>query len=138
MKTLYTAEVSATGGRSGQVKSSDGIIDLPVAVPEGLGGKRGSTNPEQLFAAGYAACFQSALLLVAGKQQIRLEPDSTVTAYVSLNQLNNGGYGLGVKLDIDVKGLNRAKAEELVKQAHEVCPYSVGTRGNIDVQLEIV
>lgn len=138
MKTLYTAEVTATGGRSGQVKSSDGIIDMPITVPEGLGGKGGSTNPEQLFAAGYAACFQSALLLVAGKQHIRLATDSTVTAHVSLNQLDNGGYGLSVKLDVDVKGIEREKAEELVQKAHEVCPYSVGTRGNIDVQIEVV
>ena len=138
MKTLYTAEVSATGGRSGQVKSSDGIIDMAVNVPEGLGGKKGSTNPEQLFAAGYAACFQSALLLVAGKQKIRLEPDSTVTAHVSLQQLDNESYGLGVKLVVDVKGLDHEQAVQLVNQAHEVCPYSVGTRGNINVELEVV
>lgn len=138
MKTLYTAEVSATGGRSGHVKSSDGVIDMAVNVPEGLGGKKGSTNPEQLFAAGYAACFQSALLLVAGKQKIRLEPDSTVTAHVSLLQLDNQSYGLGVKLVVDVKGLDHDQAVQLVNQAHEVCPYSVGTRGNIDVQLEVV
>lgn len=138
MKTLYTAEVSATGGRSGQVKSSDGVIDMAVNVPEGLGGKKGSTNPEQLFAAGYAACFQSALLLVAGKQKIRLEPDSTVTAHVSLLQLDNESYGLGVKLVVDVKGLDHEQAVNLVNQAHEVCPYSVGTRGNINVELEVV
>jgi len=138
MKTLYTAEVSATGGRSGQVKSSDGVIDMAVNVPEGLGGKKGSTNPEQLFAAGYAACFQSALLLVAGKQRIRLEPESTVTAHVSLLQLDDESYGLGVKLVVDVKGLDHDQAVQLVNQAHEVCPYSVGTRGNIKVQLEVV
>lgn len=138
MKTLYTAEVSATGGRSGHVKSTDGVIDLPVTVPEGLGGKNGSTNPEQLFAAGYASCFQSALLLVAGKQNIRLDRDSTVTAQVSLLQVDNERYGLGVKLVVDVKGLDHEQAVQLVNQAHEVCPYSVGTRGNIDVQLEVV
>jgi len=138
MKTLYTAEVTATGGRSGHVKSSDGVIDMPVTVPEGLGGKGGSTNPEQLFAAGYAACFQSALLLVAGKQGIQLEKDSTVTAQVSLNQLENGNYGLSVKLDVDVKGIDKEQAQQLVNQAHEVCPYSVGTKGNINVELNIV
>ncbi len=138
MKTLYTAEVSATGGRSGQVKSTDGIIDMAVNVPEGLSGKKGSTNPEQLFAAGYASCFQSALLLVAGKQKIRLEPDSTVTAHVSLLQLDDESYGLGVKLVVDVKGLDHEQAVKLVNEAHDVCPYSVGTRGNIDVQLEVV
>ncbi|KAA5549359.1 organic hydroperoxide resistance protein [Adhaeribacter rhizoryzae] len=138
MKTLYTAEVTATGGRSGHVVSSDGVIDMPVTVPEGLGGKGGSTNPEQLFAAGYAACFQSALLLVAGKDRIRLEKESTVTARVSLNQLDTGNYGLSVILDVDLKGLDKEQAKQLVHQAHEVCPYSVGTRGNINVELNVV
>jgi len=138
MKTLYTAEVSATGGRSGHVKSSDGIIDMPVTVPEGLGGKGGSTNPEQLFAAGYAACFQSALLLVAGKKRVQLEKDSKVTAHVSLNQLDNDNYGLSVKLDVEVKGVEPELAKQLVQEAHEVCPYSVGTRGNINVELNII
>ncbi|MGV3586830.1 MAG: organic hydroperoxide resistance protein [Adhaeribacter sp.] len=138
MKTLYTAEVTATGGRSGHVVSSDGVIDMPVTVPEGLGGKGGSTNPEQLFAAGYAACFQSALLLVAGKDRIRLEKDSTVKARVSLNQLDTGNYGLSVILDVDLKGLDKEQAKQLVHQAHEVCPYSVGTRGNINVELNVV
>lgn len=138
MKTLYTAEVTATGGRSGHVKSTDGVIDMPVTLPEGLGGTGGSSNPEQLFAAGYAACFQSALLLVAGRQKINLENDATVTAHVSLNQLDNGKYGLGVKLDVDLKNLDKEQAKQLVDQAHEVCPYSVGTRGNIEVELNIV
>lgn len=138
MKTLYTAEVTATGGRSGHVVSSDGVINMPVTVPEGLGGKGGSTNPEQLFAAGYAACFQSAILLVAGKQRLRLEKESTVTARVSLNQLDTGNYGLSVILDVDLKGLDKEQAKQLVHQAHEVCPYSVGTRGNINVELNIV
>ena len=138
MKTLYTAEVSATGGRSGHVRSSTGIIDLDMSVPEGLGGKKGATNPEELFAAGYAACFQSALLLVAGKQKINLEKESTVTAKVSLNQLDGGNYGLSVKLDVDLKGVDKEQANQLVKEAHEVCPYSVGTRGNIDVELNVV
>ncbi len=138
MKTLYTAEVTATGGRSGHVKSSDGIIDLDVNVPEGLGGKKGSSNPEQLFAAGYASCFQSAVLLVAGKQNVRLDRESTVTAHVSLLQVDNEKYGLGVKLVVDLKGIDHEQALEIVNKAHEVCPYSVGTRGNIDVQLEVV
>ncbi len=138
MKTLYTAEVIATGGRSGHVISSDGVIDMPVTVPEGMGGKGGSTNPEQLFAAGYAACFQSALLLVAGKQRIHLEKDSTVKANVSLNKLDTGNYGLSVRLDVDLKGLDKEQAKQLVHQAHEVCPYSVGTRGNINVELNVV
>ena len=138
MKTLYTAEVTATGGRSGHVKSSDGVIDIDVTVPEGLGGKKGASNPEQLFAAGYASCFQSALMLVAGKQQIQLEKESTVTAQVSLNQLDDESYGLSVKLDVDLKGLDREQATQLVNQAHEVCPYSVGTKGNIKVELNVL
>jgi len=138
MKTLYTAEVTATGGRSGHVKSSDGVIDIDVTVPEGLGGKNGASNPEQLFAAGYASCFQSALMLVAGKQRVQLEKDSTVTAHVSLNQLDNESYGLSVKLDVDLKGLDREQAMQLVNQAHEVCPYSVGTRGNMNVELNVI
>jgi len=138
MKTLYTAKVTATGGRSGHIKSSDGIIDLDVTVPEGLGGKGGASNPEQLFAAGYASCFQSALMLVAGKQRINIEKESTVTAHVSLNQLDNDNYGLSVKLDVDLKSLDKEQANQLVKQAHEVCPYSVGTRGNIDVELNVI
>jgi len=138
MKTLYTADVTATGGRSGHVKSSDGVIDIDVTVPEGLGGKNGASNPEQLFAAGYASCFQSALMLVAGKQRINLEKDSTVTAHVSLNQLDDESYGLSVKLDVDLKSLDKEQANQLVKQAHEVCPYSVGTRGNINVELNVI
>lgn len=137
MKTLYTAEVSATGGRSGHVKSSDGVIDMPVTLPEGLGGKGGSTNPEQLFAAGYAACFQSALLVVAGKQHVRLDPQSTVTAHVDLNQMEDGAYGLGVTLDVDLKGFDKEQGKQLVEEAHRICPYSVGTRGNIEVKLNV-
>ena len=138
MKTLYTAEVSATGGRSGHVRSSDGVIDMPVALPEGLGGKGGSTNPEQLFAAGYAACFQSALLVVAGKQHVHLDPQSTVTAHVDLNQTEDGAYGLGVTLEVDLKAFDKEQGKKLVEEAHRICPYSVGTRGNIDVKLNVV
>lgn len=138
MKRMYTAEVSATGGRNGQVTSSDGIIDMPVRLPEGLGGKGDATNPEQLFAAGYAACFQSALQLVAGKQKIRLDEKSVVTAHVGLDQFDDGRFGLAVQLDVKIDGVEKAKAQELVAQAHEVCPYSVGTRGNIDVQLNVL
>ncbi|WP_299754542.1 organic hydroperoxide resistance protein [uncultured Pontibacter sp.] len=138
MKKLYTAEVTATGGRRGQVTSSDGIIDMKLALPEGLGGQGGATNPEQLFAAGYAACFQSALLVVAGKHHLRLDPESTVSAHVDLNQNEDGGYGLSVKLEVDIKGVEKDKAKELVDEAHQICPYSIGTRGNIEVDLHVV
>jgi lipoyl-dependent peroxiredoxin len=138
MGKVYTAEVTATGGRRGHVKSSDGIIDMKLAVPEGLGGDGGHTNPEQLFAAGYAACFQSALLVVSGRQHERLHPESTVTAHVDLNKLDNGAYGLTVKLTVDLKEVEKEKARQMVDEAHKICPYSIGVQGNIDVELEVL
>jgi len=139
MEKLYTAEATATGGRKGHVKSSDGVIDMDLAVPVGLtSGSGGKTNPEQLFAAGYAACFQSALQVVSAKHHERLDPESTVTAHVDLNKNDDGGYGLSVKLDVDLKGVDKDKARQIVDEAHQVCPYSVGTRGNINVELEVV
>ncbi|MFD2245617.1 organic hydroperoxide resistance protein [Pontibacter ruber] len=138
MEKVYTAEVTATGGRRGHVKSSDGVLDMPMSVPEGVGGNGKSTNPEQLFAAGYAACFQSALLVVAGKHHERLHPESTVTAHVDLLKLDNGAYGLGVKLAVDLKGVDKEKARQMVDEAHQICPYSIGVQGNVDVQLEVL
>jgi osmotically inducible protein OsmC len=137
MKTIYTAEVTATGGRRGHVKSSDGVIDMPVAIPEGGTEKEKATNPEQLFAAAYASCFQSALLVVAHRKDIQLDPSSTIKAKVSLQEEDHR-YGLEVSLDIDLKGMDKEEAQELVNEAHEVCPYSVGTRGNIEVELNLV
>lgn len=138
MEKVYTAVVTATGGRKGRVISDDGVIDMKTSLPEGLGGQGGSTNPEQLFAAGYSACFQSALLVVAGKHHLRPDPASTVTAHVDLNRRDDGGYALSVKLEVDLKGIDKDKARQLVEEAHEICPYSVGTRGNIEVELEVV
>ena len=138
MEKVYTAVVTATGGRQGHVNSSDGVIDMPLALPVGAGKKNEKTNPEQLFAAGYAACFQSALLLIAGQHKERLNPESTVTAHVDLIKNDDGGYGLGVKLQVDLKELDKEKARQLVDEAHQVCPYSVGTKGNIEVELEVV
>ncbi|NEM99324.1 organic hydroperoxide resistance protein [Pontibacter burrus] len=138
MEKVYTAEVTATGGRRGYVKSSDGVLEMQLSLPEGLGGEKNKTNPEQLFAAEYAACFQSALLLVAGKHHERLNPESTVTAHVDLLKNENGGYGLGVKLEVDLKGMDKEKARQMVEEAHQVCPYSIGVQGNIEVQLEVV
>ena len=138
MERVYTAEVTATGGRRGHVTSSDGVLDMPLSLPEGLGGEKGKTNPEQLFAAGYAACFQSALLLVAGKHHERLDPASTVKAHVDLLKSDEGAYGLGVKLEVDLKGMDKDKARQLVDEAHQVCPYSIGVQGNVEVQLEVV
>jgi osmotically inducible protein OsmC len=135
-KTLYTADATATGGRSGHVRSSDSVIDMNMSVPEGLGGKKGATNPEQLFAAGYASCFQQALIVVAGKQNERLDPASTVQCSVTLFQ-DGEAYGLSAVLNVDLKGMDPQKAQDMVNKAHEICPYSVGTRGNMEVELQV-
>ncbi len=137
MSVLYTAEATAWGGRDGRVSSTDGILDLTVTPPKELGGAGGATNPEQLFAAGWAACFHSALKLVARKS--RQDADgSTVTAEVGIGPINGGaGYGLEVVLEVSLPGVDRAAAEELVAKAHEVCPYSNATRGNIKVDLKV-
>lgn len=135
-KNLYTAEASAVGGRSGHVRSTNGTIDLDMSVPEGLGGKKGATNPEELFAAGYASCFQQALLVIAQRAGDRLAPDTTVQCAVTLFQ-EGEAYGLSAVLDVDLKSFDRAKTIEMVRQAHGICPYSVGTRGNMEVELRV-
>lgn len=138
MDALYTAEATAWGGREGRVASSDGVVDVQLAVPKGLGGPGGElTNPEQLFAAGYAACFHSALKLVAGKEKVDVT-DSAVTARVGIGMNDTGGFGLSVDLEAELPGVDRAIAEGLVARAHEVCPYSNATRGNIDVSVAVV
>jgi Ohr subfamily peroxiredoxin len=136
MNVLYTATATATGGRDGRVRSDDGTIDMPVTMPKGLGGKGDpGTNPEQLFAAGYSACFGSALGLVARMQKIRPGPFD-ITAKVSLGQ-QDGGYGLAVELVGKFPELPREEAEKLMHTAHQVCPYSRATRGNIEVTLSV-
>jgi osmotically inducible protein OsmC len=133
---IYTAEALATGdGRNGHVRSSDGLLDADVAIPAEMGGKGGATNPEQLFAAGYAACFHSALRNVASMAKVRLGADTTVAATVGLGPNGAGGYGLEVALTAHLPGLDLVEAEKLVEQAHQVCPYSNATRGNVDVTL---
>jgi Ohr subfamily peroxiredoxin len=134
---LYTAEAVATGaGRAGEVRSSDGVIDEQLAIPKELGGPGGdATNPEQLFAAGYAACFNSALALVARQAKVDV-PTSSVTAKVGIGP-QGGGFGLTVSLTVDLPGVERAVAEDLAAKAHMVCPYSNATRGNIEVQLQV-
>jgi lipoyl-dependent peroxiredoxin len=136
-KVLYTARATAHGGRDGKVATNDGKLDVVVVPPAEMGGSGNGTNPEQLFAAGYAACFHSALKLVARKA--RQDSDgSTVTAEVGIGPINGGaGYGLEVVLEVSLPGLDRAVAEELVAKAHEVCPYSNATRGNIKVDLKV-
>jgi Ohr subfamily peroxiredoxin len=132
---LYTAEARAIGdGRNGEVHSSDGVIDEKLATPKEMGGAGGLfTNPEQLFAAGYAACFHSALRAVAGMAKIKLHEDTSVDAKVGIGKDDTGGFGLTVTLVATLPGVDPAKADELVEQAHQFCPYSKATRGNIDV-----
>ncbi|KQO10781.1 organic hydroperoxide resistance protein [Paenibacillus sp. Leaf72] len=137
MQNLYTATVTAVGGRDGQLKSEDGILELAIRAPKELGGPGGATNPEQLFAGGYAACFESALNVVARMKKIKVEK-TQVTAHVTLGKEDDGGYGLEAKLDISVVGVDADVAKELVEAAHQVCPYSRATRGNIRVELNIV
>jgi osmotically inducible protein OsmC len=137
VKTLYTAEALATGeGRDGHGRTSDGKLDLDLATPPELGGSGNGTNPEQLFAVGYAACFHSALRLVARAEKADLS-DSAVGARVSLGQLDNGGFGLAVELEISLPNLDHAEAQRLTEKAHQVCPYSNATRGNIEVTLSV-
>ncbi|KAA0077405.1 organic hydroperoxide resistance protein [Mycolicibacterium sp. P9-64] len=137
MKTLYTAEALATGeGRDGHGRSSDGRLDLDLAIPKEMGGSGNGTNPEQLFAVGYAACFHSALRLVAGQAKADVT-DSSVGARVSIGQIDNGGFGLAVELEITLPNLDHDTAVELAEKAHQVCPYSNATRGNIDVKLVV-
>ena len=137
MEILYTAKVTASGGREGHVKSDDKIIDMDVRMPEGLGGKGGEyTNPEQLFGATYATCYDGALNLVARMAKHRIE--STTTANVSIGKTEDGGLAIAVQLDIAVKGVERNIAQDLVAQAHQVCPYSKAIRNNVDVKLNLL
>jgi osmotically inducible protein OsmC len=136
MQALYTAEATAVGGRQGHVRSSDGVIDLDLALPKELGGAGGArSNPEQLFAAGYSACFQSALAAVARGEETSVD-ESTVTGRVGIGR-DGGGFGLQVELVVSIPGVERSHAEALVHKAHEFCPYSKATRGNIDVTLTV-
>lgn len=137
MKTLYTAAATATGGRNGHVKSDNNILDMQVRMPKALGGASDDfTNPEQLFAAGYAACFDSALNLVIQKTKTTTGVTS-VTAKVSLGQIDNGGFGLAVALQVNIPQVSLEEAQQLVTQAHQICPYSNATRGNIEVTLDV-
>lgn len=136
MQALYTANATATSGRQGLVKSDDGVLELPLAMPKSLGGPGGNaTNPEQLFAAGYAACFGSALALVARQQKIQVEP--VISAAVTLGKTDAGAFALAVTLTGKLPGVPKEQAEALMKAAHGVCPYSNATRGNIEVTLNV-
>lgn len=138
MKTLYQTAVSVTGGRNGSVKSEDGVLDLEVRMPKELGGNQtGYTNPEQLFAAGYAACFDSALNLIISKEKIKTTGPSIIKATVGLYQNESQGFGLEVALQGTIPGVDAETAKSLMEKAHAVCPYSNATRGNVDVQLSV-
>lgn len=140
-KVLYTAHATSTGGRQGTSRTSDGVLDVQLATPKEMGGAGGAgTNPEQLFAAGYSACFIGAMKAVAGKLGVKVPNDVSIDAAVSFGPLAGGavGYGIAVAMDIKVPGLSREQAEQLVQAAHQVCPYSNATRGNIDVKLNVV
>tara|TARA_B100000029_G_C17376613_1_gene888121 strand:- start:386 stop:811 length:426 start_codon:yes stop_codon:yes gene_type:complete len=136
MSALYSTQVSAVGGRNGTVRSSDGLLDLQLALPAALGGKGDNPNPEQLFAAGYAACFGNAVIHVTRNKEKKIkDADVEVDATVGMVSDNNGGFVLTVALDVVIAGVDQATAEEIVATAHQVCPYSNATRGNIDVVL---
>ncbi len=137
-KVLYTAHATSTGGRAGTSKSDDGRLELNLSTPKELGGDGGrGTNPEQLFAAGYSACFIGAMKAVAAGQKIALPANVSITADVGIGPIT-GGFGIQVAMAITVPGMERAAAEALVAAAHKVCPYSNATRGNIDVTLTVV
>ena len=138
MNVVYTAAAHATGdGRNGHARSEDGILDIDMRVPKEMGGAGGAANPEMLFAAGYAACFHSALKVVGRQDKLNVD-GSEVIASVGIGQLDNGGFGLAVDLKVSVPNVaDRAAAEALVAKAHQVCPYSNATRGNIPVTLTV-
>lgn len=136
MTALYATQARAVGGRAGHVESQDGLLSLDLALPREMGGKGGGTNPEQLFAAGYAACFENAARYIAGQQKIPLT-GAAVTATVELHPRAEGGFKLVVALDVETQGLDQAAAEALVAAAHEVCPYSNAIRGNVDVAISV-
>lgn len=137
-KILYTAHATSTGGRDGRSTSDDKQLDVKLTTPKSLGGAGGEgTNPEQLFAAGYSACFIGALKAVGAKEKVKIPNDVSITGNVSIGPIT-GGFGLAVELQISLPGLEREQAQALVEKAHHVCPYSNATRGNIEVKLTVM
>ena len=136
MDVLYTAEATAWGGREGRSASSDGMLDVQLRIPKELGGPGGGTNPEELFAAGYAGCFHSALKRVASGMKLDVS-ESAITARVGLGANDAGGFGLAVELVGELPGLSAEQGRELLEKAHQVCPYSNATRGNVEVTLTL-
>ena len=137
-KVLYTATATSTGGREGKSRSSDGVLDIRLTTPKELGGDGAvGTNPEQLFAAGYSACFIGAMKLIAGRMKVTLPADLSITANIGIGPIP-AGFGIQAELKISVPGIERGVAEQIVAAAHEVCPYSNATRNTIDVTLTVV
>lgn len=137
-KVVYTAHATSIGGRGdGTARSSDGMLDVKLAHPKEMGGNGQGTNPEQLFAAGYSSCFLGAMKFVAGQQKLSLPRETSIAAEVDFGPRVGGGFGVGVRMAINVPGMDKAKVQELVDAAHQVCPYSNATRGNIDVVLTV-
>jgi lipoyl-dependent peroxiredoxin len=138
MQILYTAQATATGGRDGRATSSDKHLDVKLNTPKELGGGGGEgTNPEQMFAAGYSACFLSAMKFVAMHTKVALPSDASVSAEIGIGPNDKGGFGLAAELKVSLPGMDAEAAQALVNKAHEVCPYSNATRGNIDVKLAL-
>ena len=139
VNVLYTTAATATGGRDGEAATKDGSFKVKLSTPKELGGAGGSgNNPEQLFASGYSACFIGAMKFVASQKKIAVPADTMVTATIGIGPRSEGGFGLTAALDISLPGMNKAAAQKLVEEAHQVCPYSNATRNNIDVKLNIV
>ncbi|MCZ4316004.1 organic hydroperoxide resistance protein [Comamonadaceae bacterium G21597-S1] len=135
-KVLYQAHATSTGGRDGVTRSSDGLLDVKLAVPKEMGGAGGGVNPEQLFAAGYSACFIGAMKFVASQQKVALPADTSIAATVGIGQIP-AGFGIEVQLAVKVPGMDPATAQAIVDKAHQVCPYSNATRGNIEVTITV-
>ncbi len=135
-KVVYQAHATSTGGRDGVARSSDGLLDVKLAVPKEMGGAGGGVNPEQLFAAGYSACFIGAMKFVAGQQKVALPADTSIDATVGIGQIP-AGFGIEVQLAVKVPGMDQATAQAIVDKAHQVCPYSNATRGNIEVTFTV-
>jgi Ohr subfamily peroxiredoxin len=136
-KVVYRTSATATGGRDGSARTDDGSLEFKLAVPKEMGGPGGpAANPEKLFASGYAACFLGAIRFVAGKEKVDVPADATVTADVGIGPIPTG-FALDIALTVKIPGMDRAKAEDLVAKAHQVCPYSNATRNNVDVRLKV-
>ena len=139
INVIYKTHATATGGRDGSATSDDGSVDVKLVVPKEMGGPGGSgANPEKLFAAGYSACFLGALKAVSGKAGVKVPADAKVTATIGFGPRSEGGYGITADLAIALPGVDREAGERLIKAAHEVCPYSNATRGNVDVGLTLI